>query len=133
MSQSTSHVTGAELKILQVLWEDGRVGARQITESIYGAASASHVATVQKLLQRLEAKGFVQRDRSGHIHTFEATISFTAFAGGQLEQLAQRLTEGSLVPFITHLVQAQKLSPKERDEIRRLLDTSSQQKPRGHK
>ena len=133
MAKSTPHVADAELKILQVLWDQGRVGARQITETIYGAASASHVATVQKLLQRLEAKRLVRRDRSGHVHAFEATINCTAFAGGQLEQLAQRLTEGSLVPFITHMVQAKKLPPKERDEIRRLLDAASQQKPKGQK
>jgi hypothetical protein len=43
-------------------------------------------------------------------------------AGQQLEALAEKLTDGSLVPFILHAVWSKKLSPKERQEIQKLLE-----------
>jgi predicted transcriptional regulator len=143
-----ANVADAELKLLQVLWDRGRSTAREMTELTYGQAAASQaakvqagpvpiapaqIATVQKLLQRLEAKGLVRRDRSGHVHGFEAVISRSEFAGNQLEQMAGRLTEGSLVPFLTHLVEAKKLSKRERDQIRRLLEESPSKKKSGER
>ena len=116
------NVADAELKLLRVLWDRGRSTAREITELTYGHGTPTQIATVQKLLQRLEAKGLVRRDRSEHVHGFEATVSRTELAGNQLEQMAGRLTEGSIVPFLTHLVEAKKLSKRERDQIRSLLE-----------
>ena len=39
--------------------------------------------------------------------------------------MADKLTEGSVVPFIMHLVRAKRISKKERDELRQLLDEAS--------
>jgi predicted transcriptional regulator len=131
--KNVANVADAELKLLQVLWDRGRSTAREMTQLIYGGCGPAQIATVQKLLQRLEAKGLVRRDRSGHVHGFEAAISRSEFAGNQLEQMASRLTEGSLVPFLTHLVEAKKLSKRERDQIRRLLEESPSKKKSGER
>ncbi|HEX4143046.1 MAG TPA: BlaI/MecI/CopY family transcriptional regulator [Pirellulales bacterium] len=116
------NVADAELKLLQVMWERGRSTAREITQLTYGGCTPAQIATVQKLLQRLEAKGLVRRDRSEHVHGFEAAISRSQLAGNQLEQMAEKLTEGSLVPFLTHLIEEKKLSKRERDQLRSLLE-----------
>ena len=51
-----------------------------------------------------------------------ARISRDQYARQQLESLADKLPDGSLVPFITHLMEVRKISAKERREIRKLLD-----------
>jgi BlaI family transcriptional regulator, penicillinase repressor len=112
----------AELAVMQFLWEEGEQTARQIRESLYGDDTASNNATVQKLLARLEQKGFVERDRSQFVHSFLPSVSRPQYANRQLESLAAKLTGGSLVPLISHLVEGKKLSPQERREIRDLLD-----------
>ena len=48
-------ITDAELDVLQVLWKHGPLPIRRIAEGLYGDASTSQYATVQKLLERLEA------------------------------------------------------------------------------
>lgn len=127
------NVADAELKLLQVLWDRGRSTAREMTQLIYGGCAPAQIATVQKLLQRLEAKDLVHRDRSEHVHGFEATVSRAAFAGNQLEQMADKLTEGSLVPFLTHLVEAKRLSKRERDQLRSLLEENPTKKKPGER
>lgn len=115
-------VTEAELSVLEVLWNEAPQTARRLTETLYPPGSPSDVATVQKLLQRLEAKGLIERDRSERVHTFKAAVSREAYAGGRLAELADRLSEGSLAPLLMHLVNSRRLSSQELVELRRILD-----------
>lgn len=78
--------------------------ACDIVERIYPAGTPSDVATVQKLISRLEAKKLVARERVTPVHLFRATLSPEAFAGEQLEAMAEKLSDGSLTPFVMHLV-----------------------------
>jgi predicted transcriptional regulator len=77
---------------------------------------------VQRLLQRLEDKGYVQRDRHLSVHLFSASISREEYASGQLESLAARLTDGSLAPLVTHLVENKRISRDEIERLREILD-----------
>ncbi len=114
-------LANAELAVMELLWEEDRLTARAIREQLYpGAAKAQH-GTVQRLLQRLEDKGYVERDRTLPVHFFSATISRQAYAGSQLESLAEKLTEGSVAPLITHLLQEKKISRTEIKKLRELL------------
>jgi len=82
---SSQSVTEAELSILEFLWKEGPSTERAIAKALYPAQRDSDVATVQKLLQRLEAKGHVARDRSSMAHVFSATAPKNKFVGQQLE------------------------------------------------
>jgi len=115
-------LANAELAVMDLLWGTDRLTARQIREQLYPDATKAQHGTVQRLLQRLEDKGYVERDRSLSVHLFSATISRQAYAGGQLESLADKLTAGSLAPLITHLVAEKKISRKEIERIRAILD-----------
>jgi len=121
MARKQRHATDAELAVLKALWASGPMSARSLTEKLYPNESASEIATVQNLVRRLEKKGFVDRERRPPAHLFRATVSHEQFAGEQLEAMAEKLSDGSLAPFVMHLVNARGLSKQERDEIRRLL------------
>jgi BlaI family penicillinase repressor len=125
MGGKTSRVTPAELAVLKLLWQHQRLSAREIRERLYPAGTASDHATVQKLLQRLEAKRLVDRDRSEFAHTFAARVTRSEIVGEELEALAEKLTDGSLVPLIMHAVDARKLTAAERRELRAMLDGRS--------
>jgi BlaI family penicillinase repressor len=115
-------VSDAELAVLQLLWDQGRLTTRQITEQLYPKQSGSDLATVQKLVQRLENKKLVGRDRSLFVHTIIARIDRNAFAAQRLAETAAKLTSGSLKPLLAHLVESDQLSPDELDELRKLID-----------
>jgi predicted transcriptional regulator len=122
MSAPIDPIPDAELQVLKLLWAAESLTARELAEAIYRVADNSTVGTVQKLLQRLEKKGCVKRDRSQFAHRFSAKVTRSVVAGRHLEMLAKKVADGSLAPFITHLVHAKKLSAKEKEEIRRLLE-----------
>jgi predicted transcriptional regulator len=112
----------AELAVLQALWEAGPSTIRQLTDTLYPQGSDASYATVQKLLDRLEVKGCVRRDRSSWAHVFCATLGRDDYIGRRLEAVAEQLCGGSLTPLLTNLVRSKRLTAKERREIRKLMD-----------
>lgn len=117
MARTPKEVTDAELAVLQVLWDGGASPVRAIAQSIYPDAGNSESATVQKLCERLLAKGWVARDRRRRPHTFRALLDREDLIGRQLKSVADRLCEGEYVPLINHLVRGGKLSA---DDLRLL-------------
>lgn len=122
MARPSQDVTDAELSILQVLWDRGSATVRELAEELYESYSASQHATVQKLLERLEAKQCVQRNREGWPHVFEAIVARSDLINRRLQQTADKLCEGSMQPLLTHLVKAGRLSAEQRESLRSLLD-----------
>lgn len=122
MARPAQDVTDAELAVLEVLWTDEQVTVRQITDQLYPNSKGSQHATVQKLLDRLKAKGFVARDRNVWPHVFSAAIEREELIGRRLRKTAEKLCGGSLNPLLTHLIRDTGLSKGERDELRTLLD-----------
>ena len=118
-------ISRTELAILSQLWEEGAATIRELTDRIYPDGTASNYATVQKLLDRLDEKGFVTRDRSARAHRFRATLSREEYISARLEDLADSVCAGSLTPLLTHLVRAERLSESERRELRELLGAGS--------
>jgi BlaI family transcriptional regulator, penicillinase repressor len=131
MAELPVRIADAELRVLKVLWEHENLSAREITDALYSPTTGSEIGTVQTLLQRLERKGLVGRDRSHHVHRFRAKATRSEFAGRQLEAMVEKLTDGSLVPLLAHLVHAGGLSDDEKAELRRLLNQKSHPKRRG--
>ena len=95
---------------------------RRITEVLYPAGKTAQYATVQKLLERLEQKGCVKRDRSAAVHVFAAALDRDELIGRRLQAVVEKLCGGSWTPLLTHLVQVQRLSEKDRQALRRLID-----------
>lgn len=117
-------LANAELAVMELLWQQAELTARQIRESLYPGADKAQHGTVQRLLQRLEDKRFVRRDRSLAVHRFAALISREAYAGSQVESLTDKLTGGSLAPVITHLLEEKRISRGEIERLREILEDS---------
>ncbi len=122
MNNAAYDLPDAELAVLQTLWDRGPATIRQLADALYPEGTEAHYATVQKLLERLEAKNCVRRDRSSWAHVFHAILCRDDFIGQRLQAVAEKLCGGSLTPLLTTLVRSKQLSAKERREIRKLMD-----------
>ena len=114
-------LANAELAVMALLWDEGPATARHIREALYADQKNQH-GTVQRLLQRLQEKGYVERDTEFQVHRFSTTIGREDYATSQLESLAERLTGGSLAPIVTRLVEQKRISPEEIERLRHILD-----------
>lgn len=122
MGRPARDITDSELGVLRILWNQGTATIRQLTDILYPGGGAALYATVQKLLDRMEAKGYVRRDRSLYVHVFAAGLNRDELIGRRLRALAETLCDGSLTPLLTHLARAQDLTPEDRMALRSIID-----------
>ena len=115
-------VTETELSILQVIWERAEPTSREIAESLYEEVNDPKLSSVQKLLERLEAKGCIERDRGERAHRFRSLVSKDEFVEYRLQALADRLCEGSMAPLMSTLLNSKGISKREQTELRKLID-----------
>jgi BlaI family penicillinase repressor len=127
MARTPQDVTDAELAVLQVLWERGPASRRQLTDRLYPGANPAHYTTVQKLLERLEGKGYVTQESGPGALTFQATVSRDDLISRRLLDMAEKLCEGSVTPLLMNLVRSNRLSTRDLQELRALIDRLRQQ------
>lgn len=122
MPRPPQDITDAELAVLQLLWAAPRRSIRQLADELYPGGSPSQYATVQKLLERLEAKRAVRRVRDSSPVLFEPSIRRDELIGRRLRSLADQLCGGSLTPLLTHLVNTDTMSAADLASLRSLLE-----------
>lgn len=128
MARTPQDVTAAELSVLQVIWERQIATVRELTERLYPEGTPAQHATVQKLLERLEAKKYVKRNRKTWPHQFSAAVAREVLIVRQLQTTADKLCQGELHPLLTSLVKAQGMTVQERKSLRGLLDELDREK-----
>jgi predicted transcriptional regulator len=121
MSRKPRDVTDAELAVLRTLWDDGEKTIREIADRLYPGGETSHYATVQKLLERLEEKRLVRRERGSAAHVFKAAVDRSHVIGRELQAMADKLCGGSLAPLLTHLVEAAPIGAEDRSRLREMV------------
>src|SRR5262245_47598994 len=119
--KNAPEITGAELRVLEELWQRDEATIRDLTDALYPEdAGKSKFATVQKLLVRLTAKRLVLRRSEGETLTFRAAVARDELIGGELRRVADRLGGSSMAPLLTYLVETGELSSRERAHLRKL-------------
>jgi predicted transcriptional regulator len=122
MARTAQDVTDTELAILQVLWEQGPSTRRQITDVVYPRGGPAQYATVQKLLERLEGKGFVAaKNRGLGVLTFTVSVDRDELISRKLQEMAEKLCGGSMTPLLMNLVRAQPLTDRQLEELRSFI------------
>jgi len=112
---------------MQVLWEKGRTTAREITEAINEIEPIAH-STVQTLLRGLEEKEAVSHDAEGRTFMFFPLVKESQFKQSATSDLVQRVFRGKAANLVSHLLKNEKVSAKEIDEIRKLIDQQTKKK-----
>ncbi|QDU10411.1 BlaI/MecI/CopY family transcriptional regulator [Gimesia aquarii] len=130
MVRKSRDVTEAELSVLQVLWQQGPMTIREIAEILEPKRVDAYYSTVKKLLERLEAKGFVLREAAGIAFIYEATVARDELVGRRLREVAETLCEGSLTPLLTQLAQHHDLTKKQQKTLMDLINDLAKQEKR---
>ena len=114
-------VTDAELAVLQVLWERSTATIREITKVVYSDDVKIQYSTVKRLLARLQAKGYVERDESEFVHVFAPVVGRDELVGRRLETLADSLCDGSISPLLSHLAKSKRLTDEQQETLLSLI------------
>jgi predicted transcriptional regulator len=115
------HVPDAELAVLRVLWDRGPSSTRDLADAVYPRGAPAAQSTVQKLLERLEGRSCVERQREGRQNRWKATVERGDLIRDRLRDAVDKLAEGSWTPVLTELVRADGLTRDDIAALRRLV------------
>jgi BlaI family penicillinase repressor len=110
-----------QLLIMQTLWKLGRATAREITDALNEVEPIAH-STVQTLLRSLEEKGSIRHEVDGRTFVFVPLVQEDKYKRNATRDLLERVFGGDVRSLVAHLLQNEKVSRKELDDIRRLID-----------
>lgn len=113
----------AELDVMRCLWEGQPRTAREIREGLLTERPMSH-SSVCTLLRRLEAKGFVAREKasSGKAFVYRAAVRPTRTRRRLVRDLVNRVFSGSGVDLIAAMFEGRPPSERQLNELQQLLD-----------
>jgi len=124
--RKTPRLAPGEMEILQVLWREGGV---TISEAQRALDRPVGYTTVQTRLNRLAAKGVITRGKDRPAK-YRAAVAPEDVSARHLDLLLERVSGGSIVPLVAHLMKDRSLSPKEIADLKRLI-ADSEGKTRG--
>lgn len=122
MSPNPRILSDTELEVLKALWLADRAPVRTLVELLQTRGRDWAYTTVQTLLGRLADKGFVGSQKEGRAFVFFPLVSQEDLVGHHLDDLAQRMCEGSAAPLLVNLVRRGRLSQSDVSELKDLLD-----------
>lgn len=121
MTSKPQKPTASELEILHVLWSKGPSTVRDVQDVLNQKKDTGYTG-VLKLLQIMTAKGLVRRDESQRAHVYEAFRPAEQTKRQLAADMLQRVFEGSASQLMMHALSGHRTSPKEIEELRRILD-----------
>lgn len=120
-----ARLSAGEMEIMQVLW---RLKGATLSEAHAALGRPLGYTTVQTRLNRLVEKGIVRRstDRPAQ---YAATVGPDEVGARHLDLLLERVSGGSVIPLVAHLVRDRALSPAEIAELKQLIRDAEEQQP----
>ena len=112
--------TDRELEILQVLWEFDSAELGTICKALRRQRPVA-TSTVATMLGVMLDKRLVSREKGSRGYRWSARVTRKKAATGLLSHLIDRAFDGSAGRLVAHLLEDEKLSRADLDEIRRLL------------
>lgn len=86
----STFATPAEFALLESIWKNEHRTVRELVNEHYPDGTPSDLATVQKLLKRLEEKGLINRNRAVAPQVVSPTHSRSELAKKEMAALAKK-------------------------------------------
>lgn len=112
-------LTEREAQIMDVLWRLGQATAEQVREAL---ADQPHDSTVRTLLRVLESKGYVAHDDRGKAYTYRPAVDRSRAQRKAVRHVLQRFFSGSAEDLVLRLVEEERISPEQWQEIRQAVE-----------
>ena len=115
-----------EADIMQVLWDlDRAASVGEVRQVLAHRGHEVAYTTVQTMLNRLESKGRVRRERRGRAFLYTAADARETVARAAVGRVLDRFFDGSAETLATHLVGD--LDRDELERVRNLIDAAREE------
>jgi predicted transcriptional regulator len=119
--KTSSNLTDAELRLMEVLWEKGPATVWGVLESLTAVPRPAY-STVITTLRILENKGYLRHKKDGRAFTYEPLVGRHEARRSAAAHLLERFFEGSPELLMNSLFEDRKISAEELERLRGLVE-----------
>ena len=120
-------LSDAEWKVIRALWARHPASARDVLEALHGETGWAYT-TVKTLLARLVAKGAAAVRLRANTSLYEPLMTEDEARRTEVKLLVDRAFGGASVPLLRFVLADEKLSAKDRAELREMLERAGKPK-----
>lgn len=117
----------AELELLLHIAQHGPMTVRQAQDG-FGAPRNYVRTTVLQMMERLRAKGHLDRMDGDNGFDYRAIKSMDEIQHGQIDGLVTHTLKGSASPLVAYLAEMDEISEDDLNQLRQILDNAKQRK-----
>ena len=113
-------LTPQELAIMKVVWRKDESTVRDVYEALRESRPVAYT-TVMTMMRILQEKGYLTKVTNERAHVYRPAARQQVI-GAMLRDFVDRVFDGASDPLLVHLARDNKLTPKQRRLVKRLLD-----------
>lgn len=120
MGSGVPHITNSEWQVMQLLWEKSPSTAKELSATMtakFGWAGN----TTYTLIYRLLDKGAIRQEGQGHGKLYYVCVDEDDAASDAAQALIKRAYRGDDFKLVKELVEANKWTKEQREELAKLL------------
>jgi BlaI family penicillinase repressor len=118
----TPRISDHEWEVMKVLWSQSPCTAGQVIEELLRQDASWHPKTVKTFLTRLVNKQVLAFRKEGRAYVYFPLFSEKECVRAATESFLQRVFGGSLRPMLAHFIEEKKLSRREIQDLKKILE-----------
>jgi BlaI family transcriptional regulator, penicillinase repressor len=115
-------ISDTEWEVMRVVWARHPIAASDVIKQLAAGDPSWHPKTVRTLLARLVRKRALRYDAANRAYLYRPLVAQHECVAVASESFLERVFGGSLKPMLAHFVGEGRLSEKELEELRKLLN-----------
>lgn len=120
MRPKNDTLTGPQLDIMKVVWRLGEATVRDVYEELRERRPIAYT-TVMTTMKTMETRGHLKKRTEGRAFVYTATASENRMLKRIVGDFIDRVFNGSTEPLLAHLVKERRLSEKDLEKIRKMI------------
>ena len=121
LKEIIASISDAEVEVLKQLWTEAPLSAQDIIERMEQGGNA-HPKTIKTLINRLLTKGALRFKEDNRKYLYFPVVKKTDFYRLKTESFLNKFFDGELSPLVSFFSSQKKLSDKQIEELRQLID-----------
>ena len=122
--KESPRISDAEWTVMKAIWTLKTATARQVVEALTGEADWKP-KTIHTLLSRLVQKGALATEKPTREYVFRPLVTEQECRLAASRSFLTRVFDGEIAPFLACFLEEEKLSRKEIDELKKIINGES--------
>jgi predicted transcriptional regulator len=115
------HLTDAELRLMDVLWEKGKATVSEVVDGLPQDVPLAY-STVLTTLRILETKGYIRHTKEGRSFVYQPVVDREEAREGAVKHLLRRFFENSPELLMLNLLESTKIDAGELKRLRKRIE-----------